>query len=402
MLNNEARAAPRAGFVRDSTSPLPADVAWGDSLPEVRGMRRAARLLTVAATGLSLTVGAVAMPPAPPAPPAAPAQPAQAPPWANKFFLPDIATNREQPAPAVVTHNFGEVPHGTLCVHKFTVTNIYDTPMQITQVEKSCGCLDYVPLTKVLRPNEAAEFTVTMNTAKFVGNNTQTLKVTFGPKFVSTAVIRLSASSRTDVSLTPGAVAFGTVPQGTRTSQSVQVKYSGRTRDWKITEVVPGNYPFDVKFAETSRGGPLRGGAEYQIDVTLNAGAAPGAIAEQITLKTNDPTNPLIQVGVTGTVAAPLEVSPSKVRLEAKVGGEPVTQRVLVRAAKPFKVVGVDGADGGVTVELPATPAALPVQVVTIRFEPKTPGAAVKQLRVKTDLEGNASAVLPVEVEGTK
>ena len=91
------------------------------------------------------------------------------PPWANKFFLPDIATNREQTPPPVITHNFGEVPHGTLCVHKFTVTNIYDAPMQITEVRKSCTCLDYVPMTKVLQPNETAEFTVTMNTGKFVG-----------------------------------------------------------------------------------------------------------------------------------------------------------------------------------------------------------------------------------------
>src|SRR5207244_7771478 len=127
-----------------------------------------------------------------------------------------------------------------------------------------------------------------------------------------------------------------------------------RAHDWKITEVFAGTYPFDVKFSEVSRGGPLRGGAEYQVDVTLHANAAPGAISEQITLKTNDPTNPLIHVGVTGTIAAPLELAPNKVRLEAKVGGEVVSQRVLVRAAKPFKVLGVDGAEGALTVELPA------------------------------------------------
>ncbi len=364
-------------------------------------MGQVRRLFAVAATGLSLAVVSAADPPAQPAPPAVPAspQPVQTP-WANKFFLADIATNREQPAPAVVTHNFGEVPHGTLCVHKFTITNIYDTPMQIIEVKKGCTCLDYVPMTKVLQPNETAEFTVTMNTAKFVGQNSQNFYVTFGPKFVSTAVLRVSANSRTDVGVSPGAVTFGTVPQGTRVSQSVQIKYSGRTRDWKITEVVPGNYPLDVKLSETSRGGPLRGGAEYQVEVTLQANAAPGPISEQITLKTNDPTNPLIQVGVTGTIAAPIELTPNKVRMEAKVG-EFATQRVLVRAAKPFKVVGVDGAADGITVELPAAAAALPVQVITLKFEPKQPGIAARQLRVRTDLEGG-SAVLAVEVEGVK
>lgn len=362
-------------------------------------MRLTNRLMTAAVMGLSLTVVAVAQPPAQMPVTLQPNPPTPAP-WANKFFLPDIATNREQAAPPVISHNFGEVPHGTLCVHKFTITNIYETPMQITEVRKSCTCLDYIPMTKILQPNETAELTITMNTAKFVGQNAQTVYVTFGPKYVSTAVIRLQATSRTDVGVTPGAVNFGTVPQGTHLHQAVQVKYSGRSRDWKITEVVQGTWPFDVKVSEVSRGGPLRGGAEYQVDVTLQATVAPGPISEQITLKTNDATNPLIHIGVTGSVVAPLELSPGKVRFETKIG-EFATQRVLVRAAKPFKVVGVDGAGDGVTVELPATTAALPVQVVTIKFEPKQAGAIARQLRIRTDQEGITS-VLSVEAEGLK
>lgn len=367
-------------------------------------MKQALRIAAVAVAGLGLTVATAAqpipVPPASPAPVAQPVQPAAQAPWANKFFLTDIATNRDQAAPAVITHNFGDVPHGTLCVHKFTITNIYDVPMQITDVRKSCTCLDYVPMTKVLQPNESVDLTVTMNAGKFVGQNAQTFYVTVGPKFVSTAVIRVSATSRTDVGVSPGAVSFGTVPQGTRLSQSVQVKYSGRTRDWKITEVVAGAYPFEVKLSEVSRGGPLRGGAEYQVDVTLNGKSDPGPISEQITLKTNDPTNPLIHVGVTGTVVAPLELAPGKVRFEAKVG-ESVTQRVLVRAAKPFKVVGVDGTGDGITVELPAAQAALPVQVIVVRFTPKVPGAVARQLRIRTDA-GEAAALLPVEAEGIR
>ena len=151
-------------------------------------MRRATLLAVT--LGLTVTVGALAQTKGPSQPAVQPA----AAPWANKFFLPDIATNREQTSPPVIAHNFGEVPHGTLCVHKFTVTNVYDTPMQITEVRKSCTCLDYVPMAKVLQPNEAAELTVTMNAGKFIGFNAQTFYVTFGPKFVSTAVIRVQAN----------------------------------------------------------------------------------------------------------------------------------------------------------------------------------------------------------------
>jgi hypothetical protein len=349
--------------------------------------------------GLSLTVGAAARPPAPPVPAAQPAQ--DPPPWANKFFLPDIATNREQPAPRVITHNFGEVPHGTLCVQKFTVTNIYDVPMQITDVRKSCTCLDYVPMTKTLQPNESAEFTVTMNTGKFVGANSQSFFVTFGPKYVSTARITVSATSRTEVSLTPGAVAFGTVPLGTQARQSVTVKYSGRGRDWRLTELAPVQGPFDVRVTEVSRGGPLRGGVEYQVDFALKADAKSGPVAEQVSIKTNDPTNPVVQIAVSGSIAAPVELAPSKVRFDAAPVGQPVSQRVLLRAAKPFKILGVDGAGAGITAELPAASAPLPVQFVTVRFDPTAPGAVARTLRIRTDLDG-AIATLPVEAEAVQ
>jgi hypothetical protein len=83
----------------------------------------------------------------------APAVQSAAAPWANKFFLADIAANREQTPPPVIVHNFGEVPHGTVCSHTFTVMNIYDVPMQITEVRKSCTCLEAYPFTKALQPN---------------------------------------------------------------------------------------------------------------------------------------------------------------------------------------------------------------------------------------------------------
>lgn len=365
-------------------------------------MRRSSVL--VVALGLSLTTGMKAGQPTAPATTTTQPAPPQNP-WANKFFLPDIAANREQTAPPAIVHNFGEVPHGTVCVQKFTITNIYDVPMQITEVRKSCTCLDFVPMLRTLQPNETADFTVTMNTGKFVGANTQTLHVTFGPKFISTAVIRVSATSRTDVSINPGNVSFGAVPLGTHPSQSLTIKYTGKTRDWKLTDVAPVQGPIDVKVVEVSRGGPFSRSVEYQVDVSIKPSAAPGPINEQVNIKTNDSTHPIVQVVVTGTITAPLELAPSKVHLDPTVVGQSTTQRVSIRAAKPFHVLGVDGLGDGVTAELPqvgGNGAPLPnVQVITIRFDPTVPGTVSRVLRIRTDLEGGA-ALLPVEAEALK
>jgi hypothetical protein len=353
-------------------------------------MRRALGLVA-AAVGLAAPAGGqpTAAPPTSPA-----AQPA---PWANKFFLPDIAEKRDQAAPPVIAHNFGEVPHGTVCSHTFTVTNIYDTPIQIIEVRKSCTCLDFVPLSKMLQPNESGPFTVTMNAGKFVGANSQTFYVTFGPKFVSTAVVRLSAVSKTDVSVNPGAVAFGTVAPGAKAAQAVKVEYKGRMRDWRITEAVTPHGPFDVQVRETDRGGPLRGGAEYTVTVALKPTAPPGPLADTLTLKTNDPANPVIALAVSGAVAVPLEVSPARVRFDAVPVGQSATKRVLVRAARPFRILGVDGAAGDVTVELPTTATPLPLHTITVKYDPARPGPVALELRVRTDLDGGAAVTVPVE-----
>ena len=64
-------------------------------------------------------------------------------PWANKFFLPGIEKDPGQVSPPAIVHDFGTVPHGTLCTQKFTVTNIYDVPIQVTDIRvefRRCFC----------------------------------------------------------------------------------------------------------------------------------------------------------------------------------------------------------------------------------------------------------------------
>lgn len=356
-----------------------------------------ARLLLVTAVAVVLYGSAAAQVPTAPAP------------WANKLFVKDIAANPAQPAPPVVAHDFGTVPQGTLCAHKFTVTNIYDVPIQVIDIRRSCGCLEAHPPQKVLQPNETAEFAVTMNTAKFpaAGPNTQTVFVTFGPNFVSTAVLRLTANSRADVQLSPGQVNFGTVAVGAKPTQVVTLEYTGKQRDWKIAEVVPSAGPLDVTVKEAPRGllsapAALFGSAsKFQVSVALRADAPAGPLHEIVTLKTNDPAAPLVQITVAGTVEAPLTLSTSTVKFEGVKVGESVGQKIIVRAtAGPFKILPVADDGDGVTVE--SFPAPAPVQIVTVKFQPTKAGPVRKDVRLKTDLGGGAVAVIAVEADGVE
>lgn len=318
-------------------------------------------------------------------------------PWANKFFLPDYIKNPSQKVPPVITHDFGTVPHGTLCVHKFTLTNIYDAPMQVAEIVRSCGCLEAYPPQKVLQPNESAEFVVSMNTAKFSGVNSQTVHVKLvSSNYYSTAVLRMSAISRTDVQLLPGQVNFGTVAVGAKSAQTVALEYNGRQRDWKVTGVVPPSGPIEVDVKETSRG--WVGGAKYAITVALKPEAVAGPLSEVVALKTNDPAAPLVHVNVVGVIQAPLTLSTSAVRFEKVKVGSTAMHKVVIRAASgPFKIDSIGDEGDGVSVE--TFPAASPVQIVTVKFAPTKAGGFRKELRLKTDLGGGAVATLVVEAD---
>ena len=96
-----------------------------------------------------------------------------------------------------------------------------------------------------------------------------------------------------------------------------------------------------------------------------------------------------------GLVQAPYELNPRKATFADVKVGETATQRIMIRAAKPFKVIApADDADG-LAVEV--FPAATPVQIVTVKFTPTKAGTVNKTITLKTEPAGTVT--IPVEAE---
>jgi hypothetical protein len=309
-------------------------------------------------------------------------------PWANKFFAPENT-------PAQIVHDFGTVPSGTLLQHTFKITNIYDVPMQVVYVRKSCSCLEAFAPTNAIPANETAEFKITMDTSKFKGANAQTFNVTFGPSFVSTATIQVKAVSRADVQLNPGTVSFGTVSQGSSPTQSVNIKYTGRQKDWKITGAAESNGPFEVVIEEGRWFN-----SEFKASIKLKSDAAPGQLSGTVQLKTNDTTSPIITIPVSANIQAPITISPAKASFGKIELGQSTTIRIMVRSAKPFKIESFHDDKIGISADV-ALAAAAPVQVVNVKFTPKQLGSIKAELKLKTDVAGTLLTI-PIEAEVTK
>ena len=286
-------------------------------------------------------------------------------PWANKLFLADIAANPSQPAPDEVVHDFGTVPKGTLCVHKFTVTNIYAVPMQVTDIRRTSETAQAYPPLKVLQAYDKAEFVVTLDSSKFTGVGSETVQVSFGPTNVSTATLRVTALIRADVMLAPGSLNFGVVTPGSTPTKSVTLEYAGKQKDWAVTGVVDPTGPFEVALGQSKAG-------KTKVSVTLKSktDGVTGSFNDFLQLLTNDPATPVINVAINGTLLSPLEVRPGKVNFAAVRLGESRSFHVLVsgNGVGAFKVEPLSDAGDGLSVQ--TLPGEGPNQTIVVKFTP--------------------------------
>jgi hypothetical protein len=305
-------------------------------------------------------------------------------PWAQKMFN------------GVKDHDFGTVPRGAQLKHRFKIKNIYSVPMQITDIQVSCNCLSFSPKTPwTLQPNEEGFLDINMDARRFTGPKNIIMRITVGPQFVSTATIQVTANARADVVFNPGQIDFENTPQGEEKVRMIDVEYAGNM-DWRILEVVKNaDAPFTVEpqelYRENGRLFNRTNKVGYRLTVKLKASAPAGPFRQELMLKTNDPTSPVLNVVVEGNIQAALRVAPSLVKLPGVHANKLSTSKVVVSGNRPFRIVGVDGGGNDVTVELPAE--ARTSHLLTLKCRPERPGDFHRQLILRTDLDGAAATV---------
>jgi hypothetical protein len=305
-------------------------------------------------------------------------------PWANKFFLPDIATNPKQTAPPVLVHDFGTHPKGTILTHRMPITNIYGVPIEIRQPSVTCGCVKPSITRQVIQPLETANLNLVMDLREVSGAKAVNVYVTFAgerQQFQSTAIIQVKAFSRTDVLINPGQIDFLTVGMGQQVTRTADVIYSGNMgRNWAIESAVADGIPIDVTVQKV----PDRNYNIHRVTATVQANAASGRFQGQIVLKTNDPNTPWLTIQTFGGIQAALTASPKEIRWPALTVGRAANQAVVIQGnGTPFKIIKVDGEGDGILVRRQAD--SREVQIVTIFFTPSKVGDFKRELTFYTD-----------------
>lgn len=294
--------------------------------------------------------------------------------WAQKLFQ-------------TTSHDFGSVARGTKAEFAFELVNCYKEDVHIAGVRSSCGCTTPVVTKDTIKTWEKTEIIASLNTRSFTGHKSATLTVTLDKPFPAEVQLHVSAYIRRDVVFTPGSVQFGSVDLGQTAEKTIDVAYAGRD-DWRIVDVRSANPHFEVELTEKERGG---GRVHYSMVVRLTGDAPSGYLLDQLLIVTNDRNMTTIPLAVEGRVVSPLTVSPGSLVLGVLSPGQTVTKQLVVRANKPFHVLGVECADPAFRFD--PSPEAKELHLVPVTFTAGSQAAKiVETIVIRTDLGGGAEA----------
>jgi hypothetical protein len=290
------------------------------------------------------------------------------------------------------THDFGSVPRSAKVEHEFVMTNLYKDDVHIAGVRSSCGCTQPRILKDTLKTHEKGAIIAAFNTHAFSGQRGARVTVTIDRPKWAEIQLQVHGYIRTDLTLEPGEVNLGSVPEGKSADKKIQITHYGNS-DWKITEAKSNSPHLEPTLREVSRSG---GRVTYELAVALKDDAPAGYLNDQLVLTTNDRSG-AFPVMVEGRVVAPLTVSPTALMIGSVVPGQKLTKQIVVKGTEPFAILDVQCDDPSFTFDLDKAKQPKTVHLLPVTYTAgNTIGKFTCQMEIITDLGDSSTTNLTV------
>ncbi len=232
---------------------------------------------------------------------------------------------------------------------------------------------------------------------KTLGTQSKTLTITHDA-VTSPQKVTLSGTGVTPVSISPTALAFGTVVVKVPAVKSFWLT-NNQTGPLTISSIAfTGGYALDQSSTCPSAANTLPAGAKclVAVGITPNAG---GSIAGTVKI-THDASVTPLTVNITGTAVVPVVVSPTSLSFTSQMEGvssAPKTVTVTNNQSVELTISGITaGNDFGVTTSCPTTPQTLAPGAnctVTVVFKPVGLGTRTGTLSIADDAPGGTQTV---------
>lgn len=303
--------------------------------------------------------------------------------------------------------NFGNVSVGKPTTQTVSVSNAGTVAIHITQATFSNTqfSLAGTSLPMALGVGQSGAFAVAVDPAA-AGNVAGTVTVAGdagSPPVVASLAATAVAATQPQLSVTPTSIDFGTVSNGLKGTANLVLNNLG-SADLTISMITMTGTAFGISGITTPK--TITAGQSAQVTVTFSpttAGAASGSIA----IVSNDPTNPTLNIPLSGTgSAAPTgQLTASSTSLSfgsVAIGGNSTQQVALTNSGNAaVQVSKISPTGAGFTVSGLTAPATLnPSQTVTlsVSFAPAAAGSVTGSVVVTSNANGSP---LTIALSGT-
>jgi hypothetical protein len=292
------------------------------------------------------------------------------------------------------SHEFGTVARGSKVRYSFKLINTTDREIHIVSSNPKCGCTDVRIGASSIPPGAQTVIEASIDTTRFTGYKASGLVLVLDRPEARNVNLDLTCFIKTDVSLTPGQVDFGTVNRTTEPKLELTLNYTGGQADWAITKA---NTVSDHIVAELHEKGRSPGGqVSYSLTVNLKPSAPIGYFKDEVTLWTNDPSSPKIPVSVAALVQSNVTLTPSVINLGTLKVGQSIQKTIMVRSSKPFKLTAIKPGSPDLTAP-PVTDQAKTLHTVVVTFKaPAKTGGYNASVEFESDLKDEPASKLTV------
>ncbi len=215
-----------------------------------------------------------------------------------------------------------------------TLRNTGQAPLRIEDVETSCGCTAAKPDRDELQPGESTRLQITFNSKKFDGPQLKEVTIRTNDPHNPAQKVEIRVDVHAPLHIRPRPqMGFNRVGRGETPENTVVIS----TDDVPELEITPEKYRrdlFDVTISPASAQTP----AAREVTVTLRPDAPIGMFRELITLRTNVPDAPTVDLEAAGEVVAPVMIDPAKVNLRYLQRGQEIRRVFHVRIQKGHQV----------------------------------------------------------------
>jgi len=282
------------------------------------------------------------------------------------------------------SHQFGTVVRGATTEYEFVFTNKYMEDVIVESVQSSCQCTTPTLLTPgPIKTHQQGRIKIHVNTQNFTGNKNATITVRFAAPQHVEMQLHSYVYIRSDVSVNPGIVYFGSVDLEKNPNPGVQVNINCINYGWKILDVQS-----DCKFlAVELKQIQAYQGTNYNMVVRLRPNAPPGPFSEVLELVTNeDVRSQRIPVRVEGRIKQTLSASPSPLSFNMIEQGKKSEKTLIIQGAEPFRITDITSEDRNITATIDRT--SKKIQPIKLTYTGKEVGDFQGSITVMTNLEG--------------